>query len=143
MASPETCAGALTDIKKMTTSGSMFSLMGYGHTGDAYTHWGSGQDHAAIEDLCLACYDYGNSTGYLAFNYNPWVGEGPMYWYLVNCVTSFEMTMEVILTTMLAAKPNEVEYFVGLVDAYRQSIWNRPFNQEFFAALSRGFMQWP
>ncbi|GAH29755.1 unnamed protein product, partial [marine sediment metagenome] len=35
------------------------------------------------------------------------------------------------------------EYFVGLVDAYRQSIWNRPFNKDFFAALARGFMEWP
>ncbi|GAH92394.1 unnamed protein product, partial [marine sediment metagenome] len=25
--------------------------------------------------------------------------------------------------------PDQTEYFVGLVDAYRQSIWNRPFNK--------------
>lgn len=54
-----------------------------------------------------------------------------------------ELTMDAILSTMLSADPPQVEYFVGLVDAYRQSIWNRPFNQEFFAALGRGFMEWP
>lgn len=54
-----------------------------------------------------------------------------------------ELTMDAILSTMLAADPKQVEYFVGIVDAYRQSVWNRPFNQEFFTALGRGFMQWP
>ncbi|GAI59416.1 unnamed protein product, partial [marine sediment metagenome] len=34
-------------------------------------------------------------------------------------------------------------YFVGLVDAYRTSVWNREFNEEYFAALARGFMEWP
>lgn len=54
-----------------------------------------------------------------------------------------EVTMDAILSAMLSADPAQVEYFVGLVDAYRQSIWNRPFNKDFFAALGRGFMQWP
>ena len=66
-------------------------------------------------------------------------------YYLTNCITAEapELTMGDILSTMLSAAPDEVEYFVGLVDAYRQSIWNKPFNQEFFAALARGFEQWP
>jgi len=54
-----------------------------------------------------------------------------------------EVTMGAILSAMLQANPNQVRYFVGLVDAYRQSIWNQPFNEEFFAALARGFEQWP
>jgi len=55
----------------------------------------------------------------------------------------YELTMDDIIQTMLVADPNQVEYFIGLVDAYRVSIWDRPFNQEFFAALSRGFKLWP
>lgn len=51
--------------------------------------------------------------------------------------------MAAIIVAMLSANPDEVEYFVGLVDAYRQSIWNRPFNKDMFAALARGFMLWP
>lgn len=53
-----------------------------------------------------------------------------------------EVTMSSLLTAMLSADPYQIMYFVGLVDAYRQSIWNRPFNKEFYAALARGFMQW-
>ncbi len=51
----------------------------------------------------------------------------------------YELTMDAIINVMLTAEPAQVEYFVGLVDAYRQSIWNKPFNEDFFAALARGF----
>lgn len=51
--------------------------------------------------------------------------------------------MSAIINAMLTATPPEIEYFIGLADAFRQSIWNRPYNHEFFAALARGFEQWP
>jgi len=51
-------------------------------------------------------------------------------------------TMGGLLSLMLSAEPSEILYFIGIVDAYRQSVWNQPFNQEFYAALARGFMQW-
>ncbi|GAH32071.1 unnamed protein product, partial [marine sediment metagenome] len=35
-----------------------------------------------------------------------------------------------------------VLYFIGLIDAYRQSVWNQPFNKEYYAALARGFQEW-
>jgi len=63
-------------------------------------------------------------------------------YYLEHCIGG-EFDMDTLLSTMLAADPKQVQYFVGLVDAYRQSIWNQPFNEEFFAALARGFEQWP
>jgi hypothetical protein len=50
-----------------------------------------------------------------------------------------EVTMEKMLAAMLEAETDEISYFVGLVDAYRQSVWNKPFNAEFYAALARGF----
>ncbi len=50
--------------------------------------------------------------------------------------------MAAIINAMLLANPNEVTYFVGLTDAFRQSIWNQPYNKEFYAALARGFEQW-
>lgn len=51
-------------------------------------------------------------------------------------------TMDSLITAMLSASPDQIMYFVGLVDAYRQSIWTKPFNHEFYAALARGFMEW-
>ncbi len=56
--------------------------------------------------------------------------------------TPYTLSMADILNTMLTADPYQVEYFVGLMDAYRLSIWDKPFNQEFFNALGEGFKQW-
>jgi hypothetical protein len=53
-----------------------------------------------------------------------------------------DVTMESILSAMLDADPSEVLYFIGLVDAYRQSVWNQPFNKDYYASLARGFEQW-
>lgn len=61
----------------------------------------------------------------------------------VHELEAAEFSMGALLSTMLSANPEQVEYFVGLVDAYRQSIWNRPFDKDFYAALARGFMIWP
>lgn len=63
-------------------------------------------------------------------------------WYYTedNLSGAYDLTMANILNAMLGASPNEVMYFVGLTDAYRQSVWEQDFNQEFFAALGRGFM---
>lgn len=63
-----------------------------------------------------------------------------MQWISDNWPAAAEITMNDIIYAMLTATPYEVNYFVGLVDAFRQSIWNKPYNQEFFAALGRGFM---
>lgn len=53
-----------------------------------------------------------------------------------------EFDMDILLTAMLSATNPQLEYFIGLVDAYRQALWNKPFNSEFFGALARGFEQW-
>lgn len=53
-----------------------------------------------------------------------------------------EITMAAILQVMLTATAAEIKYFVGIVDGYRQAIWNQPFDSEFFAALARGFEEW-
>jgi len=62
--------------------------------------------------------------------------------YLEGLVEAGGVGMDDILSAMVTANPDQVRYFVGLVDAYRQSIWNKPFNEEFFAAIARGFEQW-
>lgn len=52
------------------------------------------------------------------------------------------VNMAAIIQAMLQATPDEIKYFIGLVDAFRMSIWNQPFNYQFYEALARGFMQW-
>jgi len=65
-----------------------------------------------------------------------------MFDYLNDNIGGGEVDMPSILTAMLAATPEEIQQFIGIVDAFRVSIWNRPYNEEFYAALARGFAQW-
>ena len=62
--------------------------------------------------------------------------------YLNDNIGGGEVDMASILTAMLAATPDEIQQFIGIVDAFRVSIWNRPYNEDFYAALARGFTQW-
>lgn len=52
-----------------------------------------------------------------------------------------EVTMDSILTAMLSAEYDEIQQFVGIVDAYRVALWDTWFNTEFYAALAHGFKQ--
>ena len=52
-----------------------------------------------------------------------------------------DVTMDAILTAMLAAEFDEIQQLVGIVDAYRVALWDTWFNTEFYAALARGFKQ--
>jgi len=77
-----------------------------------------------------------------------WAGEdgrshfmASMY-YASKEPTGAAVTMSAIITAMLTATPEQIKYFIGIADGYRQSIWNKEFNQEFYAALAKGFEQW-
>ncbi len=65
-----------------------------------------------------------------------------MFDYLNDNIGGGEVDMASILTAMLAATPEEIQQFIGIVDAFKVSIWNRPYNEDFYAALARGFAQW-
>lgn len=138
MAFPETCAGALDAMKQSASYSLNYSNRCLNHMSDAWTHHGLGQDHEAIEDILKGLSDTNVAAGYAGYGYTPFDYVGPWWWYFTNCVGALDMSA--ILNAMLAAEPDEVNYFIGLVDAYRQSIWVKPFNQEYFAALARGFM---
>lgn len=66
-----------------------------------------------------------------------------MAYYNNQAISGAGVDMDSLLAAMLQADPSQVRYFIGLVDAYRQSLWNKPFNVEYFAGLARGFEQWP
>ncbi len=114
---------------------------------NAWAHWNASQDHLAIQDTLLALQELhdtvDNMLSYI-FSFDPKTLLCKVLYQMADLTggDEFELTMDAILSTMIGASPDQVTYFVGLVDAYRQSIWNKPFNAEFFAALSRGFMEW-
>jgi len=63
-----------------------------------------------------------------------------LYWINDNWPTgAAEITMDDILSAMVTATDSQLMNFIGLVDAFRQSLWNKSFNAEYFAALARGF----
>lgn len=49
------------------------------------------------------------------------------------------VTMPAILSAMVTAEYEELQQFIGIVDAYRVALWNEWFNVEYYAALARGF----
>lgn len=61
----------------------------------------------------------------------------------INSMSGGAIDMGDILTAMLAATPDELTNFIGIEQAYMASIWNAPYNGEYYAALARGFRQWP
>jgi len=54
-----------------------------------------------------------------------------------------EINFDTILSLMLIASFDQLQKFIGIEDAYRVALWNAPFNANFYAALARGFQQWP
>lgn len=128
--------------------------------GFAYTYYGLAKDdiwlafqkyhiwsdHNVLGALIDGCMHLYTAVGALCMKSEPIGGRARiphfLRFYTIDEAPDFDLTMDDLINAMLLADPYQVEYFVGLVDAYRQSIWNRPFNQEFFAALARGFEQW-
>ena len=77
-------------------------------------------------------------------SWSTWQGSGlfeSLYWLDQEHAAGgeYELTMADILSVMLSATDEEYAKFIGLVDAYRIGLWNKPFNSEFYAALGRGF----
>ncbi|GAH62913.1 unnamed protein product [marine sediment metagenome] len=106
----------------------------------------SEQDWASAETTCYSLRDYA-----IAMQSDMGETTNSVRYYTGACLQYINdnwpekvdpLTMESLINVMLLADPSEVEYFIGIVDAYRQSVWNKPFNQEFFAALARGFEEW-
>jgi len=71
--------------------------------------------------------------------------------YLRDCLNTIDTSwpsggtvdMDAILNAMLVAKFDQLQKFIGIEQAYMAAIWNAPFNADFYAALARGFRQWP
>lgn len=96
-----------------------------------------------------ACFDLGNAfypdVAYPLCHSSGIKGDlyDCLHWIDDNIGGGGEVTMDTILTAMVSANFDELQKFVGVVDAYRVAIWNAPFNAEFYGALARGFQQWP
>lgn len=51
-------------------------------------------------------------------------------------------TMDDILNEMLSATFEQLTSWMGITQAYKVAVWDAPFNEEYYAALARGFRSW-
>lgn len=116
---------------------------------NAMTAWVMGNDHSAISHLISGATQLGNAIEMI-------LSEGLYGWNgLSHSLTDaldrnracpfltsgeVEVTMDSLLSAMITSDYDQLQKFIGLVDAYRVAIWGQPFNVEFYAALARGFM---
>ena len=139
----KSCTDALSRIKTWAIQVMTYCNRAYAHSADARLHWNAGNDHLAIDDNNLAIEDLATGLSYCNGGWSPYDYEGYLWWYLSNCIEAPTITMDDIINAMLVADPDQIEYFVGIADAYRVAMWDRPFNEEFFRALAEGFKIWP
>jgi len=107
----------------------------------AYNHWVLSQDHEALLYLILANSHNITAIELLIGKMAPFDPESAVPHFLdAHTVDAAgDITMDAILSAMITADFDELQQFIGIVDAYRVSLWNEPFNAEFYAALARGF----
>ncbi len=142
MAYPYSCAGALNLITNYTANYAIWKFFADGFTLNANTYWLANEDHTAIGQIINALDSINNCTYFNSYSEAPFNTYNALYYYMVNCTGADEFDMDSLLSAMVTASPDQLQYFIGLVDAYRQSLWNKPFNKEYFAALARGFETW-
>ena len=94
-------------------------------------------DNMCVHTQNIRSYFMGGSPNIYSAMYNA------MHWIDVNWPDGAEVNMDAILNAMLASDFDNLQKFIGIVDAYRVSLWNAPFNADFYAALARGFQIWP
>ena len=76
-------------------------------------------------------------------------GSDSVRYWLVKCLQYIDnnafngggggVTMGDILSEMMSASFDELTKFMMITDAYKVAVWDAPFNEEFYAALARGF----
>jgi len=110
----------------------------------AHYHYGVGDDHTAMLWI-LECLDEVSDTFDWMLSYIwPFSPKTMLMACLKKMRTEYsaagaEVDMDAILSAMVTADFYDLQMFIGIVDAYRVSLWNEPFNAEFYAALARGF----
>lgn len=115
----------------------------------AWLDWTGDDDHACLYDVLqgmqaiLDCFVDMFAKNYYGYNGStyliPTMLDPDKACPFITEAEPFTLTMGDVIDVMLSADFDELQFFIGIVDAYRMSLWNKPFNSELFAALARGF----
>jgi len=115
----------------------------YSQYNDALTDWNAGQDHDAIGHLCQCAYYTGVCVSWLIAKNMPYSGQYLVPHFLeYHTVETALATMDALINLMLTATFDQLQKFIGIEDAYRCALWDAPFNEDYYAALARGFRKW-
>ena len=142
MAFDETCAGALLAMKSSASQSLTYSNRTLNHMSDAWVHWNALDDHEAIEDVLHGLSDANIAAGYAGYGYAPFDYVGPWWWYLTNCVAG--VSLEAMIAAVIApeAHDDHRSAWILLWDAYRASMYDKPFDQEYHNAWVQRFKSW-
>lgn len=135
-----TCPEALVKIRLYYTWADTYSEWANNNQLAALVHWTAFEDHDAIGHLISACAQFHVAVDGLVGKYDDFWPDFAVPWYLENCAGGADMAD--ILTAMMSATFEELTEFMGITQAYKVAVWDAPFNQEFYAALARGFKTW-
>ena len=122
------CTGAITLIKDSAALFTIWKTFADMAIINAGLFWTADQDHNAIGQLILAMQNLSLCSHYNSYTETPFGSYNAIHYYLANCIEADEFDMDSLLSAMVAATPDQLQYFIGLVDAYRQSLWDKPFN---------------
>ena len=142
MAYPETCAGALLAMKQSAMMSLSYSNRMLNHNNDAQAYLDAGNLEAAIGETIDSLRDASIAAGYAGYGYAPFDYVGPWWWYHTNCVS--EVTLESMIAAVIApdAHDDHRSAWVLLWDAYRASMYDKPFNLEYHTGWVERFKSW-
>jgi len=109
-----------------------------------YVHIQNSQYDAAVYDLYVSV---NNLYGAVKYHHN--YGNWGTKWHLCNELFfraepagGEELTMTAILDAMQKAEPHQPLIFVALTEAYKSSVWNASFDENFFGDLVKKWSIW-
>lgn len=115
-------------------------LAGVDYT-DAYWHWAANNDHLAIFEIIQAWSDIKNMVNNILI-LNTSVTPRWAVPYCLQNYTGADITMSAMLKAMHEAEPHQPLLFMGYLEAYKASVWNASFDENFFANLVKKWSIW-
>ena len=101
----------------------------------ARVYWNGSEDRLALDKTITGCIRLSTAVQYIIGKFTevtPWYLLSKLHtlsWeYSMDEPPAADVSMDAILSAMITASLDEYTEFIGLVDAYRVGLWNKPFN---------------
>jgi hypothetical protein len=108
-------------LDKATYSSTWTNALGYVRVAALYLRGGAGDLADVIDSLRY------------------WIQHSLIY---IDDNLGGELTMLKIIDAMASSTSDELETFICMEDAFRATLWDKPFNYEWYAGMVRHFKSW-